>query len=84
MQNRAGSPFFFACMTCIPGRSAPVCVLELALLNSAGVLTLPILLFLSFIGRYCGVGGLFLGFLWTPEQDRLWNRPRDVICGLDV
>lgn len=37
-----------------------------------------------FLGGCRGVGALFFGILWAPEQDRLWNWARDFVCGLAV
>lgn len=31
-----------------------------------------------------GVGALLFSILWASEQDRLWDWPRDFVCGLAV
>lgn len=38
----------------------------------------------SFVGGCRGVGAVFVGVFRAPEQDRLRNWPRDVICRLAV
>lgn len=34
----------------------------------------------SLTGGRRGAGAVLTGIVWAPEQDRLWDRPRNYVC----